>query len=65
MLFLIYTLDFIGTILIAVAALSVHHRVLNEHEVDAKVFRTMKFEQKLGIFGVLCVIAAYILKLTT
>jgi hypothetical protein len=55
------TFEAIGTLLIAWAALSVHHRVLNEHKIDAKVFRTMSVEQKLGGLGILMITIAYLL----
>jgi len=60
----IYTLDVIGKILIAMAALMVHHRVLHEHKIDRKVYRSMKVEQGYGILGVVLIVAAYVLRIT-
>ena len=60
---LIATLDILGTIFIAYAALRVHHRVLAEHKVDEKVFRSMKIEQKLGILGVIMIVIGYFVEL--
>ena len=60
---LIATLDIIGTVFIAYAALRVHHRVLSEHKVDEKVFRSMKVEQKIGILGVFLILAGYVMEL--
>ena len=60
---LIATLDIIGSIFIAYAALRVHHRVLAEHRVDEKVFRSMKREQRLGIAGVALILLGYIVEL--
>ena len=60
---LIATLDIIGTVFIAYAALRVHHRVLAEHKVDEKVFRSMKIEQKIGILGVFLILTGYIMEL--
>ena len=57
------TLEAIGTLLIAWAALRVHHRVLHEHSIDKKVFRTMRIEQKLGILGMFLVVVSYVLNL--
>ncbi|MCI5108510.1 MAG: hypothetical protein MRY49_01535 [Candidatus Pacebacteria bacterium] len=58
---LIITIDTAGTLLIAWAALRVHHRFLNEHRVDEKVLSTMKIEQRFGILGMTLVIIGYIL----
>ncbi len=60
---IISTLDAIGTLLIAWAALSVHHRVLNERKISDKVSRIMKVEQGLGIFGMLLILVGYFLKI--
>jgi len=59
------TLDFAGTIFIAYAALRVHHRVLAEHQMDDKVFRSMKREQKIGILGVVLLVGSYLIELLT
>ncbi|MEK7614000.1 MAG: hypothetical protein AAB439_03965 [Patescibacteria group bacterium] len=55
------TLTMLGTLLIAWAALRVHHRVLNEHKMSPQVFRTMSLEQNLGIVGMVLVFAGYVL----
>lgn len=55
-------LDTLGTIMIAFAALRVHHRVLNEHKIDAHVFRIMKREQFLGVGGIMLVVISFILQ---
>ncbi|MEX0918787.1 MAG: hypothetical protein WDZ85_02350 [Candidatus Paceibacterota bacterium] len=57
------TLEAVGTLLIAWAALRVHHRVLNEHDISKKVIRIMRIEQWLGILGMLFVFIGYILNL--
>ncbi len=57
------TLEAVGTLLIAWAALRVHHRVLNEHEISKTVVRTMRIEQQLGILGMVFVLVGYILNL--
>lgn len=58
---LVKLLDLIGTVLVAWAALSVHHRFLKEHKVDNRVFRVMRFEQKLGLLGVCLIILAFLI----
>ncbi len=58
--FLPAALDAIGTIMIAWAALKVHHRMLHEHKIDKFVFQSMKLEQRLGITGVFLVAISFI-----
>lgn len=60
---IILIVDFIGSLLIAYAALRVHHRFLHEKKVDEEVFRVMKKEQIIGYGGVLFVTAAFLLEL--
>lgn len=55
------SLETAGTLMIAWAALRVHHRVLNEHKITKKVFRIMRLEQRTGVLGTLFVIAGYLL----
>ena len=50
-----------GTLMIAFAALRVHHRVLHEHDIDENVVRAMKLEQRAGIFGALLVFTAFLI----
>lgn len=57
----IITLEAIGTLLIAWAALRVHHRVLNEHKISSRVVRMMRIEQGLGILGMVMVCVGYLL----
>lgn len=56
------TLDFIGKLLIAYTALRVHHRFLSEHRVDKLVFKAMKKEQRLGVLGIVFIVAGYFLQ---
>ena len=58
------TVEVIGTLMIAFAALRVHHRVLNEHKIDKQVFAAMKRERKIGITGVFFVVVGYIVEVT-
>lgn len=57
------TLDVLGKILLGVTVLSVHQHVLKEHKIDADVLLSMKREQTLGLFGILLIVAGYILQL--
>lgn len=60
---IIATLDTAGTLLIAWAALSVHHKVLNDHKISGGVSRKMRTEQKFGILGVFLILVGYLLKI--
>ena len=51
----------IGTLLIAYAALRVHHRVLNDQKVDHSVLKEMRREQVAGIFGVVLILVSFFL----
>lgn len=57
------TLEVVGSVLIGWAALRVHDRVLHEHKIDKKVVTTMRVEQKLGILGIVMVIAGFLLSM--
>jgi len=57
------TLDFVGKILIAITALSVHTRVRKEQKIDKKVLKEMKFEQSIGVLAIGLIVVAYFLKL--
>jgi hypothetical protein len=56
-------LELLGTLLIAMTALRVHHRVLGEHKIDKLVYKAMRKEQYLGIFGVTLLIVAFLLEI--
>jgi len=54
-------LNTVGTLLIAYAALRVHHRVLNDQKVDRSVLKEMRREQVAGIVGVLLIVISFLL----
>jgi len=54
-------LNTVGTLLIAYAALRVHHRVLNDQKVDRSVLKEMRREQVAGIFGTILIIVSFFL----
>jgi len=58
-----FTLDVIGKILVAYTAIMVHYRFWKEHKIDEKVFRTMKQERTIAIFGVGLIIIGYLLQI--
>ena len=62
---LIETLRSIGGIMVGLTAISVHHRVLKEHQIDEKVYSEMKREQIVGVTGLLLMFLSFILQLIT
>ncbi len=58
-----HTLEVIGVAIIAYTALSVHRRVRKEHQVDEAVFKKMKKEQTVGMFGIVLIILGYLLQI--
>jgi len=61
--FLANTFEVTGSVMIGVAAMRVHHRVLYEHKIDKQVFNIMRVEQKLGVIGIVLLILGYLLQL--
>ena len=55
------TFTALGEIIVAYTIISVHHRVMKEHKIDANVFKTMKKEQKIALVGILFIIVGYII----
>lgn len=56
-------LQTIGEVIIGLTVIMVHHKVIEEHKIDKKVFLVMKREQLLGGFGILLIILGFMLKL--
>jgi len=56
------TLDVIGKIMVAFAALKVHHRFWKERRVDESVFKAMKREQIIGVAGIILIIIGFLLQ---
>jgi len=61
--FIGFTFDVIGKIMVAYTAIMVHYRFWKEHKIDENVFRTMKQERLIGIFGVTLIIIGYLLQI--
>lgn len=51
-----FLIDLLGKVLVAWAALAVHHRVRQEHKIDKKVFHAMRREHVFGIIGLLMIV---------
>ena len=58
------TLDTLGKVLIAVTAIRVHYRVMKEHKIDKRVFKSMRREQSLGVLGIALILIAYLIHLS-
>lgn len=59
------TFQTLGTVLIGVTALRVHHRVLFQKKIDARVQRDFKIEQWLGTIGIVSIVVGYFVELST
>lgn len=57
------SLDMLGKLMVAFTAIMVHHRFLEEHKVDNKVFSTMKREQLIGVIGIGMMIIGFVLEM--
>ncbi|PIR57213.1 MAG: hypothetical protein COU72_02145 [Parcubacteria group bacterium CG10_big_fil_rev_8_21_14_0_10_41_35] len=60
--FIGFTFDIIGKIIVSYTVIMVHRRMLYEHKIDNVVFKTMKKEQKIAMFGVVIIIIGYALQ---
>jgi rRNA processing protein Gar1 len=60
-----FTLDVIGKILVGYTAVAVHMRFRHEHKVDNAVFKAMKKEHSLALFGIGLIVVGYFLQLPT
>ncbi len=58
-----HTLDLIGKILVSYTAIAVHYRYRKEHKMDDYVFKMMKREQVIGVFGIALLILGYLLEI--
>ncbi|PJE51100.1 MAG: hypothetical protein COV29_02400 [Candidatus Yanofskybacteria bacterium CG10_big_fil_rev_8_21_14_0_10_36_16] len=57
------TLDVVGKIMIAYTAIMVHYRFRQEHQVDDAVFKIMRREHAIGIWGITMIVVGYIMRL--
>lgn len=62
--FIALTLDIIGKVMIAYTALAVHARVRKEHKIDTAVFKIMKWENTVGVVGIIFMIAGYLIRIS-
>ena len=57
------TMEFVGTMLIALAVLKVHYKLRREGKVDKKVLKEIRFERGITILGILMIFIGYVLHL--
>lgn len=58
-----HTLNVIGEILVAFTVIAVHQRVSAERKIDEKVFRVMRRERKVAIWGILLIALGYVIQI--
>lgn len=54
------TLRTLGELCIAVTVLNVHRRVVRRHRIDDRVLREMRLEIRIGIIGIVLIVAGFI-----
>lgn len=57
------TFEMLGSILIGIAVLLVHRRIMKEHKIDRKVIQEIKEEQLLAGVGIAFIVIGYVLQL--
>ena len=57
------TLDVIGKLMIGVAVLFVHRKIVREKKIDKKVLKEINHEKWLSIVGIVLIILGYLLHL--
>jgi len=59
-----FTIETLGTIMIAYTVISVHHKVWKERKIDEQFFSAMKTEQIITVIGVIFIVLGYFLQLS-
>ena len=57
------TIKTAGEIIIGLAIIAVHLRIMKEHKLDAKVYKSIRNEKFWGLIGILFVLAGYLLEI--
>jgi len=55
------TLTSLGEIVIAYTLIKVHHRVMQEHQIDERVFKIMRKEQVVAGVGIGLIVVGYVI----
>jgi len=57
------TLGVIGKVLLGVAVMMVHWRIIKEHKIDKAVLTEMRKERNIAFLGIILILIGYILEL--
>jgi len=63
LLYAAITLGTFGKLVLGLAVLRVHWLILKEHKIDTTVLISMRHEQLITIFGMVCIVAGYLLEM--
>jgi len=56
------TIKTIGEVIIGFSIISVHLRIVKEHKLDRKVYRSIRNEKFLSIIGIILILFGYFLE---
>lgn len=56
------TLALLGKVLVIIAALQIHTKILKEKKIDGVVLREYRIERRVVILGLFCIVCGYILE---
>jgi uncharacterized membrane protein YidH (DUF202 family) len=60
--FLGLTLRTVGEIIIGLSIIRVHIRIMQEHKLDKKVYRSIRREKFWAVIGIILILVGYILE---
>jgi len=58
------TIKTAGEIIIGLSVVSVHMRIMKEHKLDRKVYRSIRNEKFWGLVGVILILAGFLLEIS-
>ena len=59
------TIKTIGEVIIGISIIRVHNKIMQEHKLDRKVYRSIRNEKFWGLIGVILIIAGYLLEVSS
>ena len=62
MLFWGMTFGVVGKVLLGLAVVFVHHKVVKEHKIDRKVLTEMRRERNIALIGIALIVIGYFLE---
>jgi hypothetical protein len=54
------TLKTFGEVIIGISIIRVHYRIMQEHKLDRKVYRSIRNEKFWGLIGIILIITGYL-----